>query len=453
MSTRNAPTSSFIDPPDTASYDALTDLFLGEAAASPGSAPVQPAFPRAAGAGVLRIDSPVGQLPSRAPTEPAPDAFPIRSKTIEVEALVMGHLPVRANPWASQYARAAADRAGEPIALLRLLGGEAWIDLFGVPPAQRESHARETLSQAIEHAAGVAAQWLVQCDENDGLGALPLALSSRVTLLCAGNEAALLAAFQSLKSLSEALPPESGAGQSAKPPVRLRVGVMGADEATADSIAARLRQSADMFLKRRVDAAPSVNKMGPTGGAPVFRGGTAFGAAELIARARASRAAEPRTPPAPAPAPAGSPAMVSRPRLVVPAPFPELAPPRASETPSAPRSTLAQRIPGLIPLNFICPDDATVEFARDASGTLHLLRSGDNPDALRSLTASHAWARKNAALLAMVSPGLNTTDAAQHLFTSNPKADRTLLDSSVRIHLLASVEVEGKLGWCCVELN
>lgn len=452
---RNGPTSSsFVEPPDTASYDALTDLFLGEPVAElPAKAvtPVaRPAAVQASSAGALRLAPLSGGEVSAA-----------RGGAVEFEAIVLGHLPVRANPWASQYARAAADRAGEPVALLRMLGGEIWIDLYGVPPAMRERHARDTFSEAIEHAAETARLWIVQCDESEGPSALPLEKANSVTLLCAGNEAAVLAAFQSLKALAAASP--RGAS--------LRVAVMGAGEEEAKSITARLRQSAELFLKRKIEAGPSVGKMGPTGGAPVFRGGTAHAPSVILDRVKAVRANIAVRPTTVRGVPAAVPEVraESRAPAIVETVVAPVAPSQvlavqavAQEAPSAARTTpapsvsrasLAGRLAGLTLLPFVCPDDAATEFARDASGTLHLLRGGEANEALRALTACHAWANKNAALLAMVSPGLSAGEAVQHLFTADPKFTRPLLDSRLRIHLLASVEVEGKVGWCCMELN
>lgn len=450
---RNGPTSSsFVEPPDTASYDALTDLFLGEPVAElPAKAmtPVaRPAAVPASSAGALRL----------APLSGG-EVGVARSGAVEFEAIVLGHLPVRANPWASQYARAAADRAGEPVALLRMLGGEIWIDLYGVPPAMREQHARDTFSEAIEHAAETARLWIVQCDESEGPSALPLEKANSVTLLCAGNEAAVLAAFQSLKSLAAASP--RGAS--------LRVAVMGAGEEEAKSITARLRQSAELFLKRKIEAGPSVSKMGPTGGAPVFRGGTAHAPSVILERVKTMRANMAARPTTVRGVTAPEVRAESRAPVIVETVVAPVAPSQvlavqavAQEAPSVARATpahsslrasLAGRLAGLTLLPFVCPDDAEAEFARDASGTLHLLRGGEANEALRALTACHAWANKNAALLAMVSPGLNAGEAVQHLFTADPKFTRPLLDSRLRIHLLASVEVEGKVGWCCVELN
>src|SRR5262245_60178627 len=83
-------------------YDALTDLFLGEApAARPAPAP----------------------HPATSLAEPAP--------AVCVEALVLGHLPVLASAWATQYARQRSVGLGGPVVLLKIRAGEATLDLVG----------------------------------------------------------------------------------------------------------------------------------------------------------------------------------------------------------------------------------------------------------------------------------------------------------------------------------
>ncbi|MFM9958303.1 MAG: hypothetical protein ACKVZJ_09505 [Phycisphaerales bacterium] len=444
MHTRSGTTSPFLEPPDAASYDALADLFLG--------APTSAAEPTRAAPGPVSPRTPSVPVTAVAPAAPARSA-----EALTVEMLVMGHLPVRANPWAAQYARAVADR-GTPVALLRVSAGEAMLDLFGVRPEQREHHHELTLESALQRARGFTNHWIIQCDEADPVAPMPLDRADLVTLLCAGNEAAVLAAFQSLKSLAGAL--------EKRPRTLLQVGVMGAEPAEATSIAARLRQSADLFLKRRVDPAPSVGKMGPTGGAAVFRGPTSHSASELLdlaARAPTPKFPERETIPPAArqdPLPRATDLTAGQcerlPAPVTAEPLRNISTdpnPGPSHGVSTSKGSLAHRLPNLTSLPFRCPDAPTVEFARDEHATLHLLLSSEGPEALHAITSAHAWAAKNAELLRLVAPGLDADAAALHLFTSSPKRLRPLLDSRIRVHLLAGVEVEGKAGWYCVELN
>lgn len=428
----------FAEPPDTAAYDALTDLFLG---AEP------------AGVQSVRPGSHAPAAATRGQTLP-----PV-PRAREMELLVMGHLPVRSNPWAPQYARATADQLRRPVALIRMIGGEIAIDLFGVPPSEREGHTHDDLESSLAHAMRVARRLLIQVDEADIASGGPLAGFSHATLLCAGNEAAVVAAFQSIKSLADSSHP------ACTPSTQLQVAVMGADDAGAATIGERLKQAAGMFLKREVRLAAGVGRMGPTGGAGVYRAECRLDPAELIrliAKLDLALLAGPRpvVPTSPQPVPE----IRTRPsdlplRSAVDALPPTSTPPKVPDPapvapPTHPSSQLACRLPGLTPLTFRCPDDGSVEFAKDAEGGLHLLRSGDDPEALRSLTAAEAWAAKNRELLALAVPGLNTARrATPHLFTAAAPSVRTLLDSGVRVHLLANVQIEGKCGWFCTELN
>lgn len=419
---------------EPAAYDALTDLFLGDT----------PAPSRAAEA-----------LPFSAAV-PSATAALLPSARASLEVLVMGHLPVRTSPWAAQYARAAAEELGTPAALVRLNDATLSVEVYGLAPSQRESHGCDTAAEAIEHAKSLGAAWIVQGDEAE---AGSITGARRVTLLCAGNEAAVVAAFQTLKSLAAALPEGPSSPE-------IRVCVMGAAGDAAESISRRLRDAAQMFLKRRVGAGPNVSRMGPTGAAPVFRGACDLKMDQLVAllrapmRARAvagDAVASASMPSVPRPSVSG-PTIASRIEAVAASDAAAALAEPASATTPAPSSptqaaTLASRVEGLAPLPFRCPDEPRVEFARDASGSLHVLCAADRGDAVRGLTSAAAWAAKNADLLSMVSPGLRSGAPVLHLFTAEPARWRPMLDSSVRLHLLASVQVEGKTGWCCVALN
>jgi hypothetical protein len=106
-----------------------------------------------------------------------------------------------------------------------------------------------------------------------------------------------------------------------------------------------------------------------------------------------------------------------------------------------------------------------VELGYDSSGVLHLLaqagESGGNATAeeraMAQLTACSAWATSHLTLIALTAPGVRLlTSGARpvlHLATRNAPAVRRLLDAEVRVHLVATVEVEGKSGVVCVALN
>ncbi|MFI4897541.1 MAG: hypothetical protein ACIARR_06925, partial [Phycisphaerales bacterium JB059] len=83
-------------------FDALADLFLGDEPLGPRGVPE----PRSTG------------------TDPAPVRAPrTRTETAvkpRIEAIVLGHLPVRASIWVRQYAGSVADAVQAPVALLRV---------------------------------------------------------------------------------------------------------------------------------------------------------------------------------------------------------------------------------------------------------------------------------------------------------------------------------------------
>ncbi|MBL0926130.1 MAG: hypothetical protein IBJ11_00565 [Phycisphaerales bacterium] len=448
-------------------FDALAELFLGGAEPSPPAiAPKPPAsgfrlgLAGAAGAGGhAEADGPDAPLTS--PAAPA------------IDAVIMGHLPVRSAPWASQYAREIAERQGRPVALARLTGDTLSIDLFGISLTDRDNHDQPSIDEAIRHAAARAGSWIVSVSDVDEPALAGEASVSSLTLLAAGNEAAMVAAYQTIKTISG-----GRTRASHKPPIRLAL--MGVDESQADVVAAKLREAATVFLRERVELAAVVGRIRPTGGASVYRGTAELTLADLIAAiVRASSVRPAGTPPPAKPAgpaagtgdgsaPAAAtssinlldpePALPSRPPVppvsVTPAPKATASRP----TVAAPEhGSLVPHTPGLHRLPLRCVVDASVEIAADHHGRLHLLRRDEDGLGLMRLTAALAWAQNHAELLALAArtpwPLDPSARPVVHLFTAAPKAVRPLLDADVRVHLLAAVEVDGKTGWYCTELN
>jgi hypothetical protein len=120
---------------------------------------------------------------------------------------------------------------------------------------------------------------------------------------------------------------------------------------------------------------------------------------------------------------------------------------------------------GLQPLAARCPHAPGVELACDSSGVLHLLAQAEESSghlpaedrALSQLTACSAWASAHLSLLALTAPAVRLLTAGSrpvlHLATRNAAAVRRLLDADLRIHLVTTVEVEGRSGMVCVPLN
>lgn len=476
------PAPTWHNRPDDPEYDALTELFLGDAPA-PGTTPRAERADRSAG----------GQSTGSVRIGPADDdGSPARGDTAraEIETLVMGHLPFRSGPWGAQYTREVARRNGETVALVRVLHGETSIDLFGLGwqgSAGTPEERPQTLADAIAIIGDDVDRWVLQADDVDEpLLAGDLAVDT-VTLLSGVNEAAVVAAYRTIKGLMTAQTAtepgdETGASEPSRTHPHLQIAMIGADEERAAEVSAKLRRAVEVFLGEPVGEAPSVGKIGPTGGVSVFRGPTDTTAShviELLARRashrRPSMRVECPTPPAPTRPSASAPTAATAPRPTVSAPAqiqsptspalqtpptnggagraPHVAPPLHPAAPAQPLSTF---IAGLTSLGALCPDDELAELAIDAQGTLHILRADHDARAVKALTGVAAWARRHCRLLGHVAPSLRIDDSrppAMHLFTQRPKEARNILDAAVRIHLLASVEVEGRTGWFTTELN
>lgn len=140
----------------------------------------------------------------------------------------------------------------------------------------------------------------------------------------------------------------------------------------------------------------------------------------------------------------------------------------AAVTDVEPVGALALLLDGLRPVSVLCPYAPGVELALDASGGLHLLVRAEPDDgddgeqkALSQLLVASAWAEAHAMLLvpALAATGAPAAHAAAtqrpvaHLFTDRPKRSRRLLETDVRVHLLARVNIGGQSGWYCTALN
>ena len=430
-------------------YDALAELFLGG----------EPRASRRVGAGSDEPeDAPVEREPE-APPRPQvvviPQAgartagpAPMEQGTATIEALILGHLPVRSSPWVSQYARARAEQLRRPVCLLRVQGDQASLDIFG---ASEKVELCPEFGASIDRAREIAQDWIVQVDE---LNEPALAADDRlhaITLLTSANETAVIAAYRAIKGLASAQSEggdeqaHSGRGVDGEHP-ELRVGIMGASPAESQAAMARLRNACSVFLGKPLELAASVERVGPSGGVPLYRGMLSTDLPAILTSV---------SQPTPARAPVTAPATTAEPvREAEPAPVV-----RAVQAPTDPAAaaseSLAEHVPGLTLLAARCPDDSSIELAVDGQGRLNLLRRGDAPDACQRLMAAVGWAARHAQLIALTAPSATPLDVATppvgRLFVDDPKAYRPMLDSSVRLHLLARASADSP--WLCLELN
>lgn len=433
-------------------YDALAELFLGsEPRASrrvgPPSDDPEPGADERTHALPPRPEVVVRpQTPTRASNTVA-----AARQTANIEALILGHLPVRSSPWVSQYARARAEQLRRPVGLLRVQADQASLDMFGA--ADGVSLAPD-LGEALEQCRRLTGDWIIQVDElNEPTLAADDRLSA-ITLLTSANETAVIAAYRAIKGLASAQI-ESGAdlpaarGDTDHP--SLRVGIMGASLADAQTAMARLRNACSVFLGKPLELAACVERVGPSGSASAYRGLLTLDLPTILTKISA----------APAAPSAVGPAVTAQARGPVSTPA-SAAPPTEAQSkpgPTAPAESasaaLTSHVPGLRPLAARCPDDDAIELAVDDQGRLNLLRRADAPDACQRLLAAVGWAQRHAGLIGLTMAPEARFDAAAtptpRLFVSEPKAFRAMLDSSVRLHLLAQAAPD--TPWLCMELN
>ncbi len=418
-----------------ADFDALTDLFLGGEHEGIGETPA------------LRLTD-----------DRAAEAVPM-----VLEALVLGHLPVRANPWVAQYARSVATERGAPVALLRMGGGQIGIDLYGLEDANRSCQAEKTLEGALSRVASRVSRVIVQVQDTDERTLGRASCVDRVTLLTAANDAAVVSVYRTIKALS--------ADRD-----ELSIAVMGEVSERAKRVIEKLRETSRAFLGVRLEDAGSIEKMGPTGGAMVFLGDCELGFEAVAERIEALRddpketaQAEPETRDEPAFAstvfrePVAAPATQNTavgeglPRVDRQQATTERAPARTQtrtvELPDA--RTVALSMLGLKPVAASCPDDEGVAIARGADGSVHVVCEDEHRRGLERLSAVSAWAHKHAKLLAAIDRELceAAREPVLHLLTEEPRGIRHLLDTNVRVHVLRRAGERCGTGWTFVELN
>jgi hypothetical protein len=394
--------------PDEVEYDALADLFLS---GDPSDAHRPIPFP---------------SVPSE------PRDMPDHSE-VTIEGLIVGHLPVLASAWVTQYARHRARDLGAPVALLRLRNGRATIDLFvGGQVAEADS-----LDEAIQAANDAGAAWVVRVDEPDE-PRLAEADIDELTLLTGSDQAAIVASYRVIKRLA-------GIAGADADVAHIRIAAMGSDERAAANIGEKISRAATTFLGCVVEVAAVVDRIEPGRSTTLFDADVDLAIDELVDRIRAPRANEPFDDFEP---------VASAPTPTFPGPRPSVieSKPTADHPLAGDRPSLASHLAGLLPLPITCPYASEIELARDESGRLHLLALAKS-GSIGELLSARAWATVHAQLLSAACSPLDARDAILHLMTSDVPSVRRLLESSIRVHLLAPVDVDGRKGWFCTPLN
>jgi hypothetical protein len=400
-----------------------------------------------------------------------------------------------------QYVREVSRRTSGAIGYLRVGAGQASVEMIPAEHTHIDSPTtggkRLDLPAAIAWAAPRVERWIIRADAASELDVAALADISTVTLLTSADEAARVGAYRAMKELATKLVGSDEAHADADPvpqPV-FNVVVMGAERShddsaladapaqTAESLARAIENALDrpvsgiamtgklrstraplMLFSGRFDAEPAslVRMLADVASTPRDELHTAAPAREpeIVVRSAAELAARgvPLVrPPAPPPSAASAPA---------PSTFPAERGPSIAARPNSPASAdvprLAEFIPALTPLAITCPYAPRVQCAADAEGTPHLLIgiSGDHAldAALASLMTAASWMAAHAALIHAAAPAVrrlaSVSDVRLHVFTSAPKDVRRLLETDIRMHLLARVTTPGgETAWCHTELN
>lgn len=403
-------------------YDALADLFLGD---EPDDEQTD------------HPESPEPQTPTSHSFPPAIPPMTQAKYTPTIEAVIVGHLPVRASLWVMQHARDTADSTGETVAVLRATGDELAIDLLA-PSATRRSFSTfdaKSLDDALALASRTATRWIISADELSEPQLLSSERIDTVSLLTSASRAATVAAYRTLK---HAIGSSEGDGER-----EIRFVILGSEADDASRAATQLRHVTEAFLGRPVDVITGASKIDATRAVPLFRGRLDESDADLLGLIDRAREL-----------PAEADNDVERPVRASREPEPKTVATKDTNT----DLRLCSLLSGLTDLAIRCPIEPQVQLALDAEGRIHLLASDASvTDPVRSLTQAGAWAALNSELILAASQHEVSAISAEpvlHLLVSDVPTNRRLLDAPIRLHLLRRIPVENaEPVWFSAPLN
>lgn len=356
-----------------------------------------------------------------------------------IEVVVAGHLPAQAGAWIDQYAAQLSDRAERGVGLVRLHGGEARVDVFGVDAevGSAAGSARDAINAAARHVG----LWVVSADEPESRGLAARVDVSRVTVLVGANEPAVISAYRVLKALAverlDCLPREDLPD--------LRVAVMGVERGEAERVAYTLRETAATFLDEHIELSACLHRLGPTSGRGLFRGACSLTVAEVVSALAAHQAGS-----------HGGPVVVGdRPAV------------KASGRPSAEADAPAGRpmesdaddpnlasLLSLEPLGISPPDDPGMLVGVNDAGDLHLVARDAPERGVFRLVAALAWAGEHRSLLAAAAAPVELTGkVVGDLVVERARDVLPLVRSGFRLHVVSRVETPAGGVWHTVELN
>lgn len=421
-------------------FDALAELFLGSGGLGPQNALAETPLrivntPEAAALPAAKPSSkPEPLAPSKAP---APKTTPLPAPARGVEGLIVGHLPVLASAWVSQYAKAIVRERGTPVALIRLQAGQIAVEVFGPVESPATTARPPTLQAALTHAQLHASAWLIACDEASELDLASTAGLTTLTLLSSANDVAVIACYRAIKGVAARLTDSNTAP-------RLRVAVMGGPEDKAALAAEKIRSTAATFLSQDLDVFVGPAHISPGQVATLYRGPYDHPVSDVLKLLKHSEPTSAIKPEA------TSPALHRE----------EPEPPTVAVKPATTQHAMGElwkRLDGLKGLAPRCPYAPSVELAVDRGGRLHLIAAaGDAWEgrsierAVSDLTSATAWVGTHLALLKAAEHSLTSDDAPhRHLVTDRPREARTGLDAGLHVHVAARAGA----AWTLIDLS
>ncbi|MBO6513164.1 MAG: hypothetical protein JJ974_04285 [Phycisphaerales bacterium] len=466
-------------------YDALADLFLGDSELAPepysqtGTDAVQTSPTR-----FRSDDSTIDQSMDHHSGHPIEDtlnqnkaatprpvevmprltgaSFPSTNRVPSIEAVLLGHLPVRASLWVRQYACSTARRRDEIIALVRAASGSTSVDLISGTQVI-ESNECTSLHEALERVNSIADRVILRVDETTEPELLDRAEIDEITILTGADEAAIVASYRLIKTLTSVW----DTGELISTP-HLRLAVMGATGQQVADASTKLSRAVDAFLDRPIEIIDAAGRIDATATTNIFRDTRThqattilndlieIGGGEIIEREsiglitpddaaemldESERLEEVAT-------------FVEIPSSQIPVQAP------VQETPAPQDDSLCSLIQGLTKLETRCPFALDVELCVDQRGDLHLVAGDDHARPMTRLETVRAWVRDHLLLILRAEPKVahpnsndRSDDIALHLITDSPQSLRGLIDTEVRMYALAQVKVGSKSARVATPIN
>lgn len=408
-------------------YDALADLFLShddarnllhKQSVAPQAQAAQPPFTSSEGGPALRLQ----------PTDPIPLAASTDAPTTRVariERVIVGHLPVLAGAWVTQYAKHVAATENCNVALVRMTDGVASIEVIRPAATSRLISAAADLNSlegCIKNISNDIGVWLLRID---GVSDAAWAASSNintVTLLTGADDAALVSSYRTLKSLASA---------TASRPA-LRVAILGSENAKSRVAEDKLRRGTATFLGLSLDHVARIEKISPGSSTHVYESATnAHKPEELVTTLCRTLDSSSRD---------GDHTQDHSDQIATTS--------IKSKAASASTTNLAQDIPGLQRVAVTCPYAPSIEFAIEVkpSATQFHLLSADPVAGPAQLLVAANWLKSYEALLRIIAPSTPSMscDPTLHIFTEDLRTSRGLLDTPIRVHFVIEVECQGE---------